>query len=165
MSATVSFDQPRTIRIEGLDVLRTGRSDSGKGWTLYRVWATENGVPIPEELRTFSKLTGEVEVTAEAFIKDGAISHYTLRPTDRAREKFAAERAAETHERRRTAREAIVGPSSRAADEASSPASAETNGRLNQLEVANRALEERVGVLEQQLEVLSNVVLARASTD
>lgn len=165
-AATVNFDQPRTIHVERLEVLKTGRNKaSGRAWTLYRVWASENGVPIPEELRTFSKLTGDVEVTAEAFIDEDKITHYTLRPTERAREKYAAERAAtEVHERRRAAREAIVGGPSPPSAEPDDPQTGGL-GRIDALEAANQALEQRVTVLEQQLEVLSNVVLARASTD
>jgi hypothetical protein len=76
------FDTPRTLHIDRLQVART---DPGGKWTLYEVFASENGKPITEPLRTFDPLEGDVEVTADAYIKDGAIQHYTLKPTKRNR--------------------------------------------------------------------------------
>jgi hypothetical protein len=83
---TVKFDQPRTIVVQGTEVLRTGSGQKGP-WTLYKVHATEQtGVPIREELRTFDALPlGEIEVTAEARIVEDRIESYTLKPTKRIR--------------------------------------------------------------------------------
>lgn len=134
--STISFDRPQTIDVDRLEPLRTGRNNrTGRAWTLYRVHASQRGIPVPEELRTFSRLQGSVEVTAEAFVKDGAITHYTVRPTERARAQYDAEHPP--------------------------AAPAPEPGRLVALENDVAALRERVEQLEAQLEIVMNVVLAR----
>ena len=97
-TATVDFTMPRMIDVERLEVLKTGRQPkTGRPWTLYRVWASENGIPIPEELRSFCRLEGSVEITAQAFVKDGAVTHYTLEPSERAKAQYRERRAAESY--------------------------------------------------------------------
>jgi hypothetical protein len=79
--ATLKFDTPREIHVTRVEVEKTGiNKKTSKGWTLYKVFAEElDGTPITEELKTFDAVNGIVTVTAEAFIKDGAIQHYTLK--------------------------------------------------------------------------------------
>jgi hypothetical protein len=136
-AATIDFTQPREIEIDRVEVLRTGSND-GHPWTLYRVYASENGgVPIPEELRSFDALTGTVTVTAEAFVKDGAISHYTLK---------RVKTAAEIRERRRQARDRVVGNVRPAVD-----AAAPDGDRVAQLE-------QRVALLEAKFQTLKDLL-------
>lgn len=71
----------RTILVQRVEVEKTGRKGD-KPWTLYKVHATElDGTPITDELRTFYALdAGEVTVTADAYVKDNQIQHYTIKP-------------------------------------------------------------------------------------
>jgi hypothetical protein len=77
---------PREIQVTRTEIERTGRGARGP-WTLYRVYATEaDGTAIADVLKTFDPLPlGAVTVTQEAFVKDGAIQHYTLKDTSRKR--------------------------------------------------------------------------------
>jgi hypothetical protein len=77
---------PRTIVVTRTEFEKNGVRDN-KPWTLYKVFATEmDGTPITEELRTFEVFeVGEVTVSQEAFVKDGALQHYTLKDVNRRR--------------------------------------------------------------------------------
>lgn len=62
----------KTIIVSDTQKIRNGRSESGRPWTLWRVVATtEDGEPIEEELKSFSKLrTGKpikVEVEKQTY--------------------------------------------------------------------------------------------------
>jgi hypothetical protein len=93
--------ETRTIVIDRLERERSGATN-GKSWTLYRVHAHDlDGDPIGDELRTFQRLAGTVEVTFSPRNREGKLT-YTLRRADN---------VADIHERRAKAREAIVGPS------------------------------------------------------
>lgn len=77
---TTTIEGPaRTIKVERLEVIKTGTRNN-KPWTLYRVHASElDGTPISESLRTFDALEGVVTVTWEPYMKDGQVVNYTLK--------------------------------------------------------------------------------------
>lgn len=98
---TGTIDTPtRTINVLRLEVLKTGRRND-KPWTLYKVHAEElDGTPIKDDLRTFDSLeAGEVTVKAEAFVKDGQIENYTLKPISKRTRRTGGEGTAELEAR------------------------------------------------------------------
>jgi hypothetical protein len=69
----------RKINVNRVEVEKTG-TRGGRGWTLYRVYATElDGTPITDVLKTFDAVNGVVEVTFDPYVKDGKVENYTIK--------------------------------------------------------------------------------------
>lgn len=71
----------RIIRVTHIEPERSGHR-SGKPWTLHKLFATEeDGTPITLNLRTFEALDlGPHKVTMEAYVRNGGVEHYTVKP-------------------------------------------------------------------------------------
>lgn len=74
----------RNIIVTHMEVERTGHR-GGRPWTLFKLFATEaDGTPIALSLRTFDALEkGRVEVTMDAYVKNGGVEHYTVKAVKR----------------------------------------------------------------------------------